>query len=460
VDSNTGTGTLTLTTADTNVGNLGTEVFAVEFVNTNHALITQFDGTATSSGSMDLQTLPGTPGGGYSFIMSGVDPNYLPTAFGGVFSLSGTALTSGTFDVNDDGTTQVDQAFTGTVSAADSFGRGTITGAFSYATTPVVLAYYIVNQNAIRIIDVDTSDSAIGSAFSQGAGTFTNASLPNSVMALAGNTYLNSFGAAGQFATNTSAATFSGVGESSEIDNVVQTTLASTLAGFYSFSSVSNGYGSLTITPTPLGDVSLLGIYAVDPTLNLNDPNNSTGGGGALVLDLDTTLSGGTGALIPQTDTANSSFANNYAVGWQDYNYYTTCGDCEFDMQAQGTMTAGALSLTGPVSDPFFTLGLTGTGLYAGSTFSGTPLADTTNLGRYSMLSTNVTPNSLATTIDGSAGSFDLVLYQASGGQLFWLNYDTGLLSVFVGPLEQQGSLTGLPLAKKPVSKTQPKQKP
>jgi len=61
--------------------------------------------------------------------------------------------------------------------------------------------------------------------------------------------------------------------------------------------------------------------------------------------------------------------------------------------------------------------------------------------------------------VDGAAGpNFDMVIYQASGGQLFWLDYDTSLTTVAVGPLEQQGSLTGLPAAKL-AAKSQSKRK-
>jgi hypothetical protein len=459
VNSTTGAGTLTLQTANTTIGVSGTETFAVQFVNANHGLIMQFDGTGTSSGSIDIQTLPSTLSGGYSFTMSGVDTGYYPTAFGGVFSISGTALTSGVFDVNDAGTVATNQSFTGIVSTADSFGRGTITNAFTYGSSPIVLAYYIVGPKVIRIIDVDTTDAAVGSAYSQGGTTFSNASLANSVLAISGTTF-SSFGAVGQFTTNTTAATISGVGEDSELDNIVQSGLAAPIAGTYSIAG--NGYGNLTISPA-LGDVSVLGIYTVDPTLNLNDPNNTTsGGGGALVLDLDAVtgfpLAGGTGVLIPQTDTATSSFAGNYVAGWQDFNYFTSCADCEFDMVGQGTMTTGVLSLTGSVSDPFFTL-FSGTGLYPGSTFSSTPAPDGANPGRYSMLAAN--SNALGGAIGGVTGSFDVVMYQASGDQLYWLDYETApFADVFIGPVEYQapGGLAGLPLARKPV-KTQPKQK-
>jgi hypothetical protein len=464
VDGATGQGTLALVTNNTSVGALGTETFGVQFVNTNHALIIQFDGSATSSGSMDLQTLPSTLSGGYSFTLSGVDPGYNPIAIGGVFSISGTALAPGTFDVNDNAVVATNQSFTANVNAADAFGRGTITGAFAFGAKQVTLAYYIVGPDVIRIIDVDpstlgvSSDSFIGSAFGQGATAFTNVSLGPSVLTLAGNPFQSEYGALGQFSTNTTAASFTGVGDVNELDNGFLA-LASPMSGTYSIGS--DGYSSLTITGG-LGatDVSALGVYMTDPALNLEDPNNTSGGGGALVLDLDVSLSGGTGVLTPQTDTSPASFANSYAVGLQDFNYFNTnCPDCALDLIALGSVTAGTLSATGDVGDPFLTLGLGGTGLYSGSTIVATPLSDSGNLGRYSMLSTNAPPNPITITVNGTAETPGVIMYQASGGQLYWLNYDTNFTSVFVGPLEQQQNPLTLPFARKAAAKTQMKQK-
>ena len=69
------------------------------------------------------------------------------------------------------------------------------------------------------------------------------------------------------------------------MDNHNITGLRSLFSGSYSFSSASNGYGTLSVT-SGLGSTKSLGIYATDPTLNLNDPNSATGEGGDLVLDL------------------------------------------------------------------------------------------------------------------------------------------------------------------------------
>ena len=442
VDPTTGQGTLTLITGNTSVGASGTETLGVQFANTNHALIVQFDGTATSSGSMDLQTLSGSLSGPYAFTVSGVDSSYLPLVAGGVFSISGTSM-NGLVDVDDAGSVTLGTAFSGTISAPDSFGRGTITN----TGIALTLNYYIVGPKAIRIIDMDLNDSFVGSAFSQGAGAFSNASLGASVFGVESNS--DPFGfiyaAAGMFTTVPASGTFQGFADDDEFGSVV----SGSIAGSYSI--LSNGYGSLTITNGGLQDVSALGIYMTDPNLNLNDPNNTTSGlGGAVVADLDVTLNG-IGVLTPQTDTTTAKFAGNYVFGAQDF---FACGvgsgTCEFDYVGQGSVTGGVLTGTGLLSDPFFGFGASATN--SGATFSGTAAPDGSNVGRYTMI-----PFDIA-AVAGSPFGFTVVIYQASGEQLFWLDEDNFSLSL--GALEQQGSLTGLPAARGAAAKTKAKRKP
>jgi hypothetical protein len=462
-----GQATLTLNTNNNNLGSNanGIEVFGVQFVNPSHALIMQFDGFATSSGGMDLQTLPSSLSGSYAFAVSGFESSSgSPVAYGGVFSIDGTAISNGTIDINDGDNLGVTTgtAFTATISAADSYGRGTIKG-LKIAGSGVTLNYYIVGPEAIRLIDVDRADSAAGSAFGQGTGTFSNASLGPSVLAVAGNV-LSQFDALGLFTTsNTSSspADFLGVGDDSEPQNGIISELNAKIKGTYSIAS--NGYGSLAFDMLDpnypgLGDVTTLGVYMTDPALNLNDPNNTTGGGGALVVDLDSgavagvPLPGAAGMILPQTDaaTATTDFSGPYAAGWQNFN-----AGSEFDMVAQATMAAnGTLSLTGLVSDPFSSLGTPDT-TSSSNALVGTPVADSKNPGRYTMLG----KYSLGTEIDSTPGfKFDMVIYQASGTQLFWMDYDSTLTLVSLGPLEQQESLAGLPAAKRQ-SKSQIKRK-
>ncbi len=445
----TGQGTLTLTTLDTNVGVNGVETFNIQFVNSNHALIMQYDGSATSSGSLDLQTIPSSMDGNYAYAFSGVDKNNNTTALGGVFTITGLAI-SGVTDENDAGTVATNQPFTGNLTAPDTLGRGTLSITGSGST----IAYYVVGAEVIRVIDVDTNKSNTGSAYGQGSGSFSNASLGSSVLAVAGNSWVSGIAALGQFSTNTTAATFSGVGDDNDLINGLSTT-GTAISGTYSIAA--NGYGSLTVTNGGFaGDISVLGIYMTDPALNLSDPNNPSGGGGALVLDLDDGSStappqpGMIGVLVPQTDVTVTDFTGTYAAGWQDFNDFIagTCNECEFDFIGLTSVGASnALNGTGQASDPFLTL--SSTAAISGIPFSGTPAPDGSNPGRYSMTS------GTASVFNWFGGTLDLDIFQANAGQLFWLNWDGN--TVFLGPIEFQDISGGIPAARKPAAKNQAK---
>ena len=440
VNATTGQGTLTLTTNNSSLGVNGVETLAVQFVNSNHALIIQFDGVATSSGGMDLQTLPSSLSGGFAFTVNGVDNTYNPAAFGGVFSVSGSNLNNGTVDMNDAGAVTTGTAFSSTVAAFDSYGRGSITSDLNFNGSPITLNYYVVGPEALRLIDVDPTDSAVGSAFGQGsnATSATNAKLGTSVFAINGSPYPANFATVGMFSTsNTSSATadFAGVADDNELVGGQQLA-AAPISGTYSIAS--NGYGSLNINAGALGDVSAIGIYLTDPALNLLDPNNTSSGlGGALIADMDSLLTGGIGVVVPQTDTSSANFKGKYVFGAQAfYNAFF-----EFDFISPGSVTSGTLSGTGVLSDPFLTIGPSPTD--ASVSFSGTPLADSSNPGRYTLFSTNTKPNPFKVKIGSTSTLFDVVLYQAGGGELFWLDEDAA--DVFQGGLVQQGPLSAIP---------------
>ena len=170
VNPTTGTGTLVLnvSASNPNVGVQGIETFAVQFINASHALITQFDGSATSSGSFDLQTATSGADGNFAFTLSGLhtDP-ILSFAYGGVYSnTSGTI--HGIYDENESGTVLLGKTLTATDNGvgADVFGRGSISGFTdpNEDDAPISLVYYIVGPEVLRIIDVDFEDALAGSA--------------------------------------------------------------------------------------------------------------------------------------------------------------------------------------------------------------------------------------------------------------------------------------------------------
>jgi hypothetical protein len=437
-----GVGTLTLVTNNPNpaVGVNGTETFTVNFVNSSHALIIQSDGSATSSGSLDLQTLPSALDSNYAFALTGVGVNGYIVTTGGVFTITGGTAINGTVDVNDATASpdpSIGNTFTGTLMPADNFGRGTMTT--DNTEIGMTLSYYVIGPQAIRLVvtaptatDTNPGPTAVGSAFSQGSGgNFSNSSIGNSVFIDQANAGGALYAAVGQIVP--SAGNFTGVADVNEMLSGLPPDFADAVAIGGTYSIQLNGYGSLTINPaTPLLDVTMLGVYAVESSVNVNDPNNASGGGGALIVDLSPTIAG-VGVLVPQT--ATTGFTGNYALGLQDL-IPTTEASGEVDFV--GNAVAGAnLVGSGTLSDPGDLFGL---GPVDTASFSAPIAADTTNTaGRYeiSPFTVTVNGNGAPIMIPDMANA-----YEASAAQLFWIEDGAdGQSSVFGGQIQATSTL-------------------
>ena len=481
VNSATGTGTLILdvSASNPNVGVKGIEKFAVQFVNANHALITQFDGSATSSGSFDLQTASSGAGGNFAFTLSGLDTTDASTvAYGGVFSNTSGAI-HGTYDENDFGEVLVGNTLTATDNGvgADVYGRGSING-FTDANdgdAPISLVYYIVGPEVLRIIDVDLLDALVGSAYGQGsATTFDSTVLSKDVFGILDNTEDANFAAAGQLvaahtAVGTFSATFTGEGDDDEGGTVMATGTPGGVAGNYSFSSTVLGYGSMTGV-TGLGSIHKLGLYATDPRLNLLDPNNTTATnlGAALVLDLDD-FAQGTGIVVPQGTIASdgSDLNHSYGFGAQAYtgNGSSPAGNLgwEYDLVGQGTFASRVFTTAtgGPptpvdISDPFASF-ISGTpDEYTAVPITGTAAAPDA-AGRYTFPS--ATPFA-AGPLGGAGGptvDFTVVLYEAGPGLVFSIEEDD--FSEWLGTFQKQsaGALNAIQVKRGPLVESQAK---
>jgi hypothetical protein len=240
---------------------------------------------------------------------------------------------------------------------------------------------------------------------------------------------LQLYAAAGQFTTD--ANSFSGVGDLNE--SVVTGAAPLTAHSFNGqLTLATTGYGSMTFGEGAFGDVVAFGLYAIDPALNILDPNNKTsGGGGALLAEMDSNLVG-IGAVLPQTDTATTSFSGAYAFGAQGD---TIENADEFDFVGEATVdgTTGAFAGTGALGDPLGAL--TGSSVTSTTaTFTATAAPDVAHAGRYTL-----NPFTVGTTgTDFTPVTLDVVAYQANGGQLFWVDVDNG--TEFVGSLEQVGA--------------------
>lgn len=404
-----GRATLTIITNNNAVGVNGTETFSIAVVNSKHALIEEFDSSAISCGSLDFQTLgPGglaEINGPFAWFVQGKRDNYVET-FGGLMSGDGTGNGHVTVDVNDSGSGEHGGSNVGTYTAPDAFGRGTF-------TTPAatLLVYYVVTPKVFRLVTFDTGWADVGSAYA-GVTNASNATLHQKLI-FADSSFFSigaSFAAAGQM-------TFDGNGNVSgfaDVNELGQATAAS-FTGTYTVNS--DGYGSITITPGNTQDVSALGLYLADPTINFADPNSSSSSGGglfAVIIDLDTKLVGSGVLIVPGSQVGPPS--GNFAQQLQATNT-----NHEVDAVGFESVSGTAITGTEDLND------VLNAGLETALSSTATVSADSTNSGRF------LVQSSLAST---PAQTQKFVLYQISNTQFLVLETDSSQFGA--GIIEQQ----------------------
>ena len=401
-----GDGSFTVVTNNTTVGVAGTETFRIAVANSKHAAISEFDASATSSGNIDLQTL-GAGGlaqinGPFAWQVTGKSGS-VEESFGGLLSGDGAGNLHVTVDVNDNGAGERGGSNVGTYTAPDASGRGTM------AVAGTSFVYYVVNAKVLRLVTVSGGEPDLGSAYA-GVSGVSNSTL-NQKFYFTDASNLSSgaaYASAGQM-------TFDGNGHVSGFADVNENGHVTSAAFTGTYTVASNGYSSIIITPGNTQDISVLGLYLTDPTINFADPNSSAASGGglcAVIIDLDTKLVGSGLLIIPGTGTASGNFAEKLQASNTNN---------EVDAVGVASISGTAITGTEDVNDLF------NTGQKTALSISGTLTADTTNVGRFT------TQLSLAST---PAQIIKLVIWQVSGTQLLEVEVDTPQFGA--GTLEQQ----------------------
>jgi len=464
----------------------------------------QFNGlTIGAIGSMDLQTAlqagPSFSGsqvsGGYSFTLSGYSHVLSENgSWGGIFTADGTAaagtpgnITGGIFDENvgnNGGGTGYNSEitapaaglpFTGTYSAPDASGRGVITLSSSPDTlgpcgaTPLPACtqyvYYIVTPEVLQLTSMTNTSNAGngGSAFGQGSlatpANDTNAALTGSfIFSYFGfgdnNNGGDSSAAGGQFTTDENGNITGGIMDYNAADGgapapTIVTTDISLAGSTYSFSGSPRG----TLT-TPSGQI--YNIYLTDPNLNLLDPNNPNGAGGALLFEANNTSAtvpygNAIGVMIPQADAATATLAGSYAIVLSNQSNLGSC--CSYDGGLTGdftvsTTTPGTFSGEGD----FQGTGTNSATLITGP-LTGTFAADPSNPGHFTGTITTTPAFPLASVGGTTPGTENVDFFLANGSQGFIVETDT-IAPVF-GTVEAQGTITGAAAAKRPRAQQQ-----
>jgi hypothetical protein len=424
-DGSNGRATITVTAAT-----WGTETFSVTFVNSKHLLITELDASANSQGSLDLQTAPSSvPMGGNAFALNDYEDEF---SFGGVITSNGTNITAGDADDNS-GSSNLDfnPSVANAITAPDASGRGTMLLYDQSAGGNITFAYYVVGPEAFRLVEIDGKERLVGSMFGQGtaAGSFSAASLSGGfVFEQVGWTGPAYFAAAGQFTTDGVSALSSGQMDVNDGNDAPY--LAADISGS-TYGVTSDGYGSIALSPTNGSYLANFGVYAVDPAINIADPNSSSGGGGALLLELDPSDQGagpGAGFAVPQ-QISGATFSGNYAFNLGDGFSTDISGTWSwFDLIGQ-LFSDGTSNLTGTTDRSAAGANVQDADLPITGTFA----ADGAHAGRFTA----------QVAINGSSTPNNVTGYQANSGLLLQVDVDpqpsnSVTTIVAIGVVEQQ----------------------
>ena len=343
--SSNGLGTITLNTGDTNIGVNGTETLTVVMLSASKALITQFDTSATSSGTLDLQSSTAMPTGGYAFSVLGSDiANNFPISFGGVFNIdnnpsAGTISGAGSVSDQDDaGTLSLAQTLSGSVSAPDSFGRVAINLTAGFTATPISFDGYIVDATHIQMVENDGFSVAGGTAISQGSSTGTfisNAAFSgNFVYGYFGQNFAGPGADAGVFTADGAGNLTNGLIDQNQGGSVISDTLSGTYA--------VDGTGTGRVVAT-----TNFGVNGAGPTLIFY----LTGTGNAVPMFQADAFALGTGTAYTQ-GTGTPSFNGTYGVGFTGVDL-STFEENDGSAQITANGTAGTFSGTANVNELF-----------------------------------------------------------------------------------------------------------
>jgi len=394
-----------------------------------HALLTEIDGNP-GSGSMDLQQHP-TGGftasqveGGFSFTMTGTAKANAATkvSYGGVFTADGVgSLSSGTLDINT-AAIMTTSPFSGSFSAPDSNGRGTLQLGGGRSFT-----YYVISSKALRLFEADNLNLMGGSAYAQG-GSFIY--LPNySVYQHSGWSSSGRTTTAGEFFTDEDDVVITaGISDSSASGSPVTPKSAVQVSGSYN-SNFPDSTGSLTLEDA--GGSSTFNLYVVDSYVNIFDPNASPTGfasaqGNALMLHTDANVNG-TGVVIRGGYPGFPPSPGNNALQLTN-SITSSTPTSELDLVGVvGSDGLGPLSGLGDYdqsdsSNPVAVLG---------ASIAGSFVEDTLNRGRATGSVTISTPSTAGAYpfISPAGSSFNVAYYRINSSQAFVLQTDASASS-------------------------------
>jgi hypothetical protein len=408
---------------------------------TTHAEVIEADGTGgeagdPGSGSLDLQSTSATISGAYSFTVTGVNATspYPVISLGGVINVTNATTIGGSIDTVFGGVfTSASITQGNLLTGPDANLRGTFSIVAPGAPTPShSFTYYAVSSKVLRIFDNGGSSFTGGSMYSQGSSPSTGLSnsyvYQHSGWSTAGRTV-----AVGQLTASSGTISGGFSDSNSGGKSAITPKTPTAVSGSYAASATESGTINVTAFTDAAGS-STFNVYPVDPTLNILDPNNSTGGGGALVLHTDAGING-TGILLPQVSP--KVFSSNYAVNL--LNAIDTPTPNEVDLV--GILTSdGSANFTANLAD--YTQASVTPAPQIDTPLSGTFTADPNHSGRYTgslsvtSLASGYSYPTAVSTPTATKNTFNVAIYQATTSQAFVIETDNQAITI--GQIVQQ----------------------
>jgi len=394
-----GRGQMTIGTSPANPFNSNL-IFDFVLSSGSHGLITEFDGNATGSGTIDLQTANTAPVGSYAFSFSGISgltsTSAIPAAVVGAFTLDGSgSVTASAADFNNDAFAYPNQSLSGGVVTLGPSTTPSTTLPTPFGT--LTFDVYAIDASHLKFIEMDTLGPLLsGDAFSQ-----TSTSISGTLAFTLGGFYIGNAAAAGGFMVTDGTATIPSGTEDYNNGGAPSPSMPTPFSGSYtSTGSLIPGRSVLSLSGF-FGGSS----FAAYPS-----------SGGLLMLEID-----GVGIMVgagyPQTST---TFASSEGYGLNLTGDNLTNGVevddiAEFTAASGGTLTSGVIDENvdpggSSFGAPFFGLALTN-GTYGA--------IDST--GRYGLSAT--AGNNNITTLNGG---FGLTFYAVDGTTFPFIESDPG----------------------------------
>jgi hypothetical protein len=165
-----------------------------------------------------------------------------------------------------------------------------------------------------------------------------------------------------------------------------------------------------------------LSVYLVEANLNLLDPNNASGGGGALILTNDANIFGA-GVIVPQVIPAPAKFVGNYAVN------LTSAPNAGTEADLTGQVVADLSGNLKGTADFASDAGSSTSFSTTNATYTGTFAPDGSNAGRFT--GTLLLTGGTLQFVPGGVAQ-NLSYYQADGSTILVVETDANVTTGFL----------------------------